>query len=70
MVRCNAVEMLSNAYPLEKIGERRDVISYFLLKQQNAIIDLLSDPCPQVRIAAIKVCILNNIYFYLSIVFV
>lgn len=63
MVRCNAVEILSRAYPLEKRGEGREVASRFLTKQQTKFIDLLEDPCPQVRVATIKVCI---IYLYIS----
>lgn len=55
MVRCNATEVLTRAYPLEKRGEGREVSSRFLIKQQNAFLDLLEDDCPQVRIAAIKV---------------
>lgn len=56
MVRCNATEILARAYPLEKRGEGREESSRFLMKQQDAFLDLLEDPCPQVRIAAIKVC--------------
>lgn len=56
MVRCNATEILAIAYPLEKRGEGREVASKFLIKQQDAFKDLLEDRCPQVRIAAIKVC--------------
>lgn len=62
MIRCNATEILARAYPLEKRGEGREVSSRFLMKQQNALLDLLIDPCPQVRIAAIKVCSINQ-YF-------
>jgi hypothetical protein len=56
VVRCNATDILARAYPLEKRGEGREVSSRFLIKQQNAFLDLLVDVCPQVRIAAIKVC--------------
>jgi len=56
MVRCNATEILTRAYPLEKRGEGREIASKFLIKQQNAFQDLLEDLCPRVRIAAIKVC--------------
>lgn len=56
MARCNATEMLLIVYPLEKIGESREVSSRYLIKQQNAMINLLEDVCPQVRIAAINVC--------------
>lgn len=65
MVRCNATDILARAYPLEKRGEGREVSSRFLMKQQNAFLDLLVDVCPQVRIAAIKVCKYNilDIYF-------
>lgn len=63
MVRCNAIEILTRAYPLEKRGEGREVSSKFLIKQQNAFLDLLEDRCPQVRIAAIKVC--KHIYIYI-----
>jgi len=55
-VRCNATDILARAYPLEKRGEGREVSSRFLIKQQNAFLDLLLDACPQVRISAIKVC--------------
>ncbi|KAL4131307.1 hypothetical protein QTP88_008640 [Uroleucon formosanum] len=54
VVRCNATDILARAYPLEKRGEGREVSSRFLMKQQNAFLDLLVDVCPQVRIAAIK----------------
>lgn len=54
VVRCNATDILARAYPLEKRGEGREVSSRFLIKQQNAFLDLLVDVCPQVRIAAIK----------------
>lgn len=55
VVRCNATEILARAYPLEKRGEGREVSSRYLIKQQDAFLDLLVDSCPQVRIAAIKV---------------
>uniref|UniRef100_A0A2H8TZZ4 Condensin-2 complex subunit G2 n=1 Tax=Melanaphis sacchari TaxID=742174 RepID=A0A2H8TZZ4_9HEMI len=54
VIRCNATDILARAYPLEKRGEGREVSSRFLIKQQNAFLDLLVDVCPQVRIAAIK----------------
>ncbi|VVC32382.1 Hypothetical protein CINCED_3A006773 [Cinara cedri] len=54
VVRCNAIEILARAYPLEKRGEGREVGSRFLTKQQEKFIDFLEDPCPQVRISAIK----------------
>lgn len=57
MIRCNATEILARAYPLEKRGEGREASSRFLIKQQNSLLDMLVDRCPQVRIAAIKVCI-------------
>ncbi|XP_025409710.1 condensin-2 complex subunit G2-like isoform X2 [Sipha flava] len=53
-IRLNAVEILARAYPLEKRGEGREVSSRFLMKQQDAFLDLLLDVCPVVRIAAIK----------------
>lgn len=56
MARCNAIEMLVTVYPLEKIGESREVSTRYLIKQQNAIISLLEDISPQVRIAAVNVC--------------
>lgn len=65
MVRCNATEILARAYPLEKRGEGREVSSRFLIKQQNTLLDLLVDPCPPVRIAAVKVNInIIVIYFF------
>lgn len=63
MVRCNATEMLVIVYPLEKIGESREVASRYLIKQQDAMINLLEDVCPQVRIAAVKVCKIQSIIF-------
>ncbi|XP_050543998.1 condensin-2 complex subunit G2-like [Daktulosphaira vitifoliae] len=54
VVKCNATEVLAIAYPLEKRGEGRENSSRFLIKQQNAFLELLEDNCPQVRIAAIK----------------
>ncbi|XP_050420549.1 condensin-2 complex subunit G2-like [Adelges cooleyi] len=54
VVRCNAIEILARAYPLEKRGEGRENSSRYLIKQQDAFFEALEDPCPQVRIAAIK----------------
>lgn len=62
VIRCNATEILARAYPLEKRGEGREVSSRFLIKQQDAFLDLLEDRCPQVRIAAIKVCDCNFVF--------
>lgn len=64
MIRCNATEIFTRAYPLEKRGEGREVSSRFLIKQQNTLLDLLVDPCPQVRIAAIKVYSINLTNFF------
>ncbi|XP_050529448.1 uncharacterized protein LOC126899015 isoform X2 [Daktulosphaira vitifoliae] len=54
VVRCNAIEILTVVYPLEKRGEGRENSSRFLIKQQNAFLKLMEDNCPQVRIAALK----------------
>lgn len=44
-----------NVYPLEKPGEGKSVYSRFLRKQHEEMLNLLDDPCPAIRVIAIRV---------------
>lgn len=44
-----------NVYPLERPGEGKTIYSQFLRKQHEEMLSLLNDPCPLVRVIAIKV---------------
>lgn len=44
-----------DVYPLERKGKSVKEYSVFLRKQHDELLNLLEDPCPTVRIIAIKV---------------
>ncbi|VVC27241.1 Hypothetical protein CINCED_3A014991 [Cinara cedri] len=54
MVRANCIYLFSKVYPLEKREEMYDVSATFLIRQQNALMNALSDSCYRIQILAIK----------------
>lgn len=44
-----------DVYPLERKGKSVKEYSVFLRKQHDELLTLLEDPCPAVRVIAIKV---------------
>lgn len=55
MHRCNAAEIFMDAYPLEQPREGVTTYSKNLRKQHEEMLQLLDDPCPAIRVIAIKV---------------
>lgn len=62
--RCNATEVLFDAYPLEKPGKGKQINDIYLNQQHDAITKLLTDKCHIVRIIAIRqVCKMLSCYW-------
>ncbi|GLH02023.1 LOW QUALITY PROTEIN: Condensin complex subunit 3 [Gryllus bimaculatus] len=62
--RCNATEVLFDAYPLERPGKGRQINDVYLNQQHDAITKLLTDNCHIVRIIAIRqVCKVLSSYW-------
>ncbi|XP_075222107.1 uncharacterized protein LOC142324891 [Lycorma delicatula] len=54
IVRCNAVEVFLDVYPLEQPGAGRAEQANLLQRQHNEMADLLTDSCHCVRIIAVQ----------------